>query len=81
MIYVRLTAAIYFVMEAILGSVLAIALSFGYTEIKVRNNEKELKELKERVDVMEQNLGRNMLAAMMPMSNSIKELQTFTGIR
>ena len=68
-------------MEAILGSVVAIALSFGYTEIKMKKHQKEYKELKERVDVMEQNLGRNMLAAMMPMSNSIKELQAFTGIR
>jgi hypothetical protein len=68
-------------MESLIGAVVAVAMSFGYTEIKMRKHQKEYKQLVERVDVMEQNLGRNMLAAMMPMSKSIKDLQEFTGIR
>ena len=68
-------------MESLIGTVVAIAMSFGYTEIKMRKHQKEYNELVERVNVMEQNLGRNMLAAMMPISKSIKDLQEFTGIR
>ena len=68
-------------MEAIIGTVVAIAMSFGYTEVKMRKHQKEYKALVERVDVMEQNLGRNMLGAMMPMSKSIKELQEAIGVR
>jgi hypothetical protein len=68
-------------MEAIIGTVVAIAMSFGYTEVKMRKHQKEYKTLVERVDVMEQNLGRNMLGAMMPMSKSIKELQEAIGVR
>ena len=68
-------------MEGFIGSVVAIVMSLGYTEIKMRKHQKEYKELVERVDVMEQNLGRNMLAAMMPMSKSIKELQEVVGMR
>ena len=68
-------------MEYILGPVLAIAMSFGFTEIRMRKHEKEYTELKSRVEVMEQNLGRNMLTAMMPMSRSIKELQEVVGMR
>ncbi len=68
-------------MEAIIGTVVAIAMSFGYTEVKMRKHEKEYKALVERVDVMEQNLGRNMLGAMLPMSKSIKELQEAIGVR
>ena len=75
----------------------ALALSLGYTEIKMRRHQKEYNELSstvelleedtavadltERVDTMEKNLGRNMLAAMMPMSKSIKELQETVGMR
>jgi len=68
-------------MEAIIGTVVAIAMSFGYTEVKMRKHEKEYKALVERVEVMEQNLGRNMLGAMLPMSKSIKELQEAIGVR
>jgi hypothetical protein len=68
-------------MEAIIGTVVAIAMSFGYTEVKMRKHQKEYKTLVERVDVMEQNLGRNMLGAMLPMSKSIKELQEAIGVR
>ena len=68
-------------MEAIIGTVVAIAMSFGYTEVKMRKHEKEYKALVERVDVMEQNLGRNMLGAMLPMSKSIKQLQEAIGVR
>ncbi len=68
-------------MEAIIGTVVAIAMSFGYTEVKMRKHQKEYKALVERVDVMEQNLGRNMLGAMLPMSKSIKELQEAIGVR
>ena len=83
-------------MEGIIGAVAALALSLGYTEIKMRQHKKEynelseivevleedtaLTELKERVDVMEQNLGRNMLAAMVPMSKAIKEIKETVGI-
>ena len=59
-------------MEAIIGTVVAIAMSFGYTEVKMRKHQKEYKTLVERVDVMEQNLGRNMLGAMLPMSSQSK---------
>ena len=68
-------------MEAILGTVVAIAMSFGYTEVKMRKHNKEYTALVERVDVMEQNLGRNMLTAMIPMSKAIKELQETVGGR
>ena len=68
-------------MEALLGTVVAIAMSFGYTEVKMRKHQKEYTALVERVDVMEQNLGRNMLSAMVPMSRAIKELQETVGGR
>jgi len=68
-------------MEALLGTVVAIAMSFGYTEMKMRKHQKEYTSLVERVDVMEQNLGRNMLTAMVPMSRAIKELQETVGGR
>ncbi len=68
-------------MEGLIGSVVAIVMSFGYTEMKMRKHQKEYNELVERVDVMEQNLGRNMLAAMMPMSKAVKELQETVGMR
>ena len=68
-------------MEALLGTVVAIAMSFGYTEVKMRKHTKEYTALVERVDVMEQNLGRNMLSAMVPMSRAIKELQETVGGR
>jgi len=68
-------------MEALLGTVVAIAMSFGFTEIKMRKHNKEYTALVARVDVMEQNLGRNMLSAMIPMSKAIKELQETVGGR
>ena len=68
-------------MEALLGTVVAIAMSFGYTEVKMRKHNKEYTALVTRVDVMEQNLGRNMLTAMIPMSKAIKELQETVGGR
>ena len=68
-------------MEGLIGAVVAVAMSFGYTEIKMRKHQKEYNELVARVDVMEQNLGRNMLAAMMPITRSVKELQEFAGIK
>jgi len=68
-------------MEALLGTVVAIAMSFGYTEVKMRKHQKEYTDLVGRVDVMEQNLGRNMLTAMIPMSKAIKELQETVGGR
>ena len=68
-------------MEALLGTVVAIAMSFGYTEVKMRKHQKEYTDLVARVDVMEQNLGRNMLTAMIPMSKAIKELQETVGGR
>jgi len=68
-------------MEAIIGTIVAVAMSFGYTEVKMRKHQKEYTDLVARVDVMEQNLGRNMLGAMMPMSKSIKELQEAIGVR
>ena len=83
-------------MEGFIGAVAALALSLGYTEIKMRKHQKEynelsgivevleedtaITELTERVDVMEQNLGRNMLAAMMPMSKAIKEIKETVGM-
>lgn len=68
-------------MEALLGTVVAIAMSLGYTEVKMRKHNKEYTALVARVDVMEQNLGRNMLSAMVPMSRAIKELQETVGGR
>jgi len=68
-------------MEALLGTVVAIAMSFGYTEVKMRKHQREYTDLVARVDVMEQNLGRNMLTAMIPMSKAIKELQETVGGR
>ncbi len=68
-------------METLFGAAVAIAMSFGYTEIKMRKHQKEYTDLVARVDVMEQNLGRNMLSAMIPMSKAIKELQETVGGR
>ena len=68
-------------MEGIIGSVVALVMSLGYTEIRLRKQQKDHKVLVERVDVMEQNLGRNMIGAMMPMSKAIKELQESVGMR
>ena len=68
-------------MESLVGAVVAIVMSFGYTEVKMRKHKKEYTALVERVDVMEQNLGRNMLASMVPMSKAIKELQETVGMR
>ena len=68
-------------MEYILGPVLAIAMSFGYTEVRMRKHQKEYEALVSRVETMEKGLSRQMLAAMMPISKSLKELQDFTGIR
>ena len=75
-------------MEYLLGPIVAIGLSLGYTELKLRKHSKvhqekikEQQELIERVNTMEGNLGRNMLSAMVPMSKSIKELQELVGTR
>ncbi len=68
-------------MEGLIGAAVALALSLGFTEIKMRRHIEEYDDLVERVDSMEQNLGRNMIAAMMPMTKSIKELQDFTGMK
>jgi hypothetical protein len=68
-------------MESLIGAVVAIAMSFGYTEIKMRKHQKQYNELVSRVDIMEQNLSRQVFSAMLPVSRSIKELQEFTGIR
>tara|TARA_R100000988_G_C3965996_1_gene148820 strand:+ start:740 stop:967 length:228 start_codon:yes stop_codon:yes gene_type:complete len=75
-------------MEAILGPVIAVLFSVGYTETKLRKHrsahkahQEEYKALVERVDVMERNLGRNMLSAMIPLSKSVKELQETVGLR
>ena len=67
-------------MEGIVGGIIALVMSLGYTEMTVRKHQKEFKELVERVDVMEQNLGRNMLAAMMPMSKAIKDIKETVGM-
>ena len=68
-------------MESLVGAVAALVLSLGYTEVKMRKHQKEYTALVERVDVMEQNLGRNMIAAMMPMSKAVRELQETVGMR
>ena len=68
-------------MEYILGPVLAIAMSFGFTEIRMRRHEKDYEALVVRVSDMEKGLGNQMIASMIPMSKSIKELQEFTGMR
>ena len=75
-------------MEVILGPVIAVLVGIGYTETKLRKHksvhgvhQEEYKALVERVDVMERNLGRNMLSAMIPLSKSVKELQEQVGIR
>ena len=75
-------------MEALIGPVVAIVISLGYTETRMRKCRKEqaahlddYKALVERVDSFETNLGRNMLGAMVPMSKSIKELQETVGLR
>ena len=76
-------------METLIGPVVAIVISLGYTEARQRKcrsaqaaHIEEYKALVERVDGFETNLGRNMLGAMVPMSKSIKELQEETvGLR
>jgi|TARA_A100001015_G_C14507524_1_gene525316 hypothetical protein len=68
-------------MEYLLGPALAIAMSFGYTEVRMRKHQKEYEALVVRVETMEKGLSTQMLAAMMPISRSLKELQEFTGIR
>ncbi len=68
-------------MEYLLGPALAIVMSFGYTEVRMRKHQKEYEALVVRVETMEKGLSTQMLAAMMPISRSLKELQEFTGIR
>ncbi len=68
-------------MESLVGAIAALVLSVGYTEMKTRKHQKEYEEHVERVNVMEQNLGRNMIASMMPMSKAIRELQETVGMR
>ena len=67
-------------MEGFIGAVVAVAMSFGYTEIKLRKHQKEYKELVERVTTMEQSMGRTVVAAMMPMAKSIKEIKETVGM-
>ena len=45
-------------MEAIIGTVVAIAMSFGYTEVKMRKHEKEYKALVEKFNSEANNNGR-----------------------
>ena len=68
-------------MEGFIGSIVAVALSFGYTEMKLRKQRKDFADHIERVNAMEQTHARNMIASMMPITKSVKELQEFTGIR
>ncbi len=68
-------------MESLVGAVVALVLSVGYTEIKTRKHQKEYEAHVERVNVMEQNLGRNMIASLMPMSKAVRELQETVGMR
>ena len=68
-------------MEYILGSVLAIAMSFGYTEIRVQQRKKECDAVATQVTDMEKAISGRLLGALMPVSKAVKELQEFTGIR
>ena len=68
-------------MEYIFGPALVLAVSLGFTEFKMKKHMKEYEELKAQVQQVDAELGRKMLGAMVPMSNSIKQLQEFTGMR
>ena len=68
-------------MESLVGAVVALVLSVGYTEMKTRKHQKEYEAHVERVNVMEQNLGRNMIGSMMPLSKAVRELQETVGMR
>jgi hypothetical protein len=68
-------------MEYIFGPALALAVSLGFTQFKMKKHMKEYEALKAEVEQVDTDLGRKMLGAMVPMSNSIKQLQEFTGMR
>tara|TARA_Y100000817_G_C16818874_1_gene527938 strand:- start:715 stop:921 length:207 start_codon:yes stop_codon:yes gene_type:complete len=68
-------------MEALLGSVVAIALSFGYTEIKAKQLRKSQTNVQEVIENYDKEVARKVFAAVRPVSKSVVELQHFTGIR
>mgnify|MGYP001207284578 CR=1 FL=1 len=68
-------------MEAIVGTAVAIALSFGYTEVKARQLQKKQSDMQELIEKYDQDTARKVLAAVRPVTKSVVELQHFTGIR
>ena len=68
-------------MESLVGAVVAIVMSFGYTEIRMRKYKKKFDQHVEEVNTMEQTHARNMIATMMPMSKAVRELQETVGVR
>ena len=68
-------------MEALIGSVVAIALSFGYTEIKARQLQKQQSDMQEQIETYDKEVAHKVFSAVRPISKSLVELQHFTGIR
>ena len=65
-------------MEYIAGPVVAMLISLGYTEFRLKKSKQEAVE---NIGKLEVELSRKLMGAMYPVSQSLKELQSFTGIR
>tara|TARA_Y100000996_G_C21989894_1_gene424148 strand:- start:51 stop:248 length:198 start_codon:yes stop_codon:yes gene_type:complete len=65
-------------MEYIAGPVVAMLISLGYTEFKMKKLKQEAIDNTAKLEV---ELSRKVMGALYPVSKSLKELQTFTGIR
>jgi hypothetical protein len=68
-------------MEYIFGPALVLAVSLGYTQFKIKKCEEAHKDLTTKIEQVDLDTGRKVLASVVPITKSIKELQTFTGIR
>ena len=68
-------------MELLLGPIVAIAASFGFTYAKCRSCDAKFKQLEERIERISTDVPHNVLAAVYPVSQSVKQLQEFTGMR
>ena len=65
-------------MEYIAGPVVAMLISLGYTEFRLKKSKQEVVDNTAKLEV---ELSRKLMGALYPVSQSLKELQSFTGIR
>ena len=68
-------------MEYVIGPALMLAVSLGFTQFKMKKCEKAHKDLLQKIEQVDLDTGRKVLGAVVPITKSIKELQTFTGIQ